>query len=277
MQRVETLCETLQEQLKEGASIEQLLLTVQMIQSELLHLQSTSPESAASHPIAIHIPSAFEHILNPPADQEDTAEREHIVLEFDMEEMDRELEEVRKNAESKNTISLKNRPAFTFDPVQDIPTLSQHIVHSQPVESKPTEPVFVTKPEPVTETPSMQKPSEPIPEKTGIHPSEQPATTSLNDRLKEEKREISDTLQQTPIKDLRKAIGINDRYLFIQSLFKGDDVMFDRSIKTINDFAIYPEAEFWIKRELKLKLGWEDDSDAVRAFDQLVKRRFAAT
>ena len=272
MQRVETLCETLQEQLKEGASIEQLLLTVQMIQSELLHLQSTSPESPASQPIAIHIPSAFEHILNPPAAQEDAAEREHIVLEFDMEEMDRELEEIRKNAESKNTISLKNRPAFPFDPVQDIPTLSHHIVHSQPVESKPAAPVVAPKSEPVAE-----KPSESIPEKTVIRPSEQPATASLNDRLKEEKREISDTLQQTPIKDLRKAIGINDRYLFIQSLFKGDEVMFDRSIKTINDFAIYPEAEFWIKRELKLKLGWEDDSDAVRQFDQLVKRRFAAT
>ncbi|MFM7709404.1 MAG: hypothetical protein ACKO5C_00670 [Ferruginibacter sp.] len=276
MQRVETLCETLQEQLREGASIEQLLMTVQMIQSELLHLQSMSPESASQHQIAIHIPSAFEHILNPPPTNEESADREHIVLEFDMEEMDLELEEMRKNAETKNTISLKNRPAFPFDPVQDIPTLSQHIVHSQPVDAKPAEPV-VAKPEPVSERSSEQKPSEPMPEKPVIRPSEQLTTTSLNDRLKEEKREISDTLQQAPIKDLRKAIGINDRYVFIQSLFKGDEVMFDRSIKTINDFAIYPEAAFWIKRELKLKLGWEDDSDVVHQFDQLVKRRFAAT
>lgn len=269
MQRVETLCETLQEQLKEGASIEQLLLTVQMIQSELLHLQSTAPESATPHPIAIHIPSAFEHILNPPADHDEITEKQHIVLEFDMEEMDRELEEMRKNAESKNTFSLKNRPAFSFDPAQDIPTLSQHMVHPQSTESKQEEPLVPAEPE-------LKKPLEQVPQKTLEQPQEISAA-SLNDRLKQEKREVSDTLQQTPIKDLRKAIGINDRYLFIQSLFKGDDVMFDRSIKTINDFAIYPEAEFWIKRELKLKLGWEDDSEAVRQFDQLVKRRFAAT
>ena len=51
--------------------------------------------------------------------------------------------------------------------------------------------------------------------------------------------------------------------------------MYERSIKTINGFSIYPEAEFWIKRELKLKLGWNDQSPAVQQFDQLIKRRFS--
>jgi len=51
--------------------------------------------------------------------------------------------------------------------------------------------------------------------------------------------------------------------------------MYDRSIKTINSFNIYGEAELWIKRELKLKLGWNENSDVVHSFDQLVKRRFS--
>ena len=86
--------------------------------------------------------------------------------------------------------------------------------------------------------------------------------------------ELSDSLQELPIKDLRKAIGINDRFLFINELFRGDETMYERSIKTINGFSIYPEAEYWIKRELKLKLGWNEKNEIVKQFDHLVKRRF---
>jgi hypothetical protein len=70
-------------------------------------------------------------------------------------------------------------------------------------------------------------------------------------------------------------VGINDRFLFINELFRGDDVMYERSIKTINNFSIYPEAEYWIKRELKLKLGWDDKNEVVKQFDQLIRRRFS--
>ncbi len=98
---------------------------------------------------------------------------------------------------------------------------------------------------------------------------------SLNDKLKHGKAELVEVLKETPIKDLRKAIGINDRFLFINELFRGDEAMYERSIKTINSFNIYPEAEYWISRELKVKLGWNIELPAVAQFDQLVKRRFS--
>jgi hypothetical protein len=102
------------------------------------------------------------------------------------------------------------------------------------------------------------------------------ATKSNNERLKEEKVELATALLQgNPIKDLKKAIGINDRYLFINELFRGDEDMYERSIKTINSFNIYPEAEYWIQREMKTKLGWLETNETVKMFDQLVKRRFS--
>lgn len=100
-------------------------------------------------------------------------------------------------------------------------------------------------------------------------------TESLNDKLKQGKAELIEILKETPIKDLRKAIGINDRFLFINDLFRGDEVMYERSIKTINSFNIFPEAEYWITRELKTKLGWDTELPVVVQFDQLVKRRFS--
>lgn len=101
------------------------------------------------------------------------------------------------------------------------------------------------------------------------------AQESLNDKLKQVRTELAEVLKETPVKDLRKAIGINDRFVFINDLFRGDEAMYERSIKTINGFNIFPEAEYWISRELKVKLGWNTDHPLVLQFDQLVKRRFS--
>ena len=102
-----------------------------------------------------------------------------------------------------------------------------------------------------------------------------PEPESLNDKLKQGRTELVEVLKETPVKDLRKAIGINDRFVFINDLFRGDEAMYERSIKTINSFNIFPEAEYWISRELKVKLGWHADHPSVLQFDQLVKRRFS--
>lgn len=123
--------------------------------------------------------------------------------------------------------------------------------------------------DPMTEIPTLShQPKE-------INESGNNSEVSLNDRLKQAKPEIVERLKETPVKDLRKAVGINDRFHFINELFRGDESMYERCIKTINSFSIYAEAEYWITRELKVKLGWNNDSNTVQHFDQLVKRRFS--
>lgn len=133
----------------------------------------------------------------------------------------------------------QNQLGLHFDPLNEIPTFS----HQQ----------FVRE---VNETVSKEK--------------------SLNDKLKEEKKEIMHVLKDSPIRDLRKAIDINDQFVFINELFRGDEAMYDRSIKTINSFKIYPEAEYWMNRELNVKLGWDVNSVPVVHFYQLVRRRFSS-
>ena len=96
-----------------------------------------------------------------------------------------------------------------------------------------------------------------------------------NSKWKDHTVEVAALLEKSPIKDFKKAININDRYLFINELFRGDEAMYERSLKAIQGFTILPEATFWIQRELKAKLGWVEGSHAVVLFDQLVERRFA--
>jgi len=252
MERVETLCERLKEQLTNKSSIDELLLTVQMLQAELQHLKSSTDQDLAIDKVAINLPSIFDNPLVL------EAEKEILELHVDESLIEDELEQIRKAAEAKNIISFKNRKPILFDPVEDTPTLAQQ------------KPSPVIEPEPTINTDTNTDEKKVV---TLIFDDEQ---QSLNDTLNTAKTEVSDTLKDMPIKDLKKAININDRFLFINELFQGDEVMFDRSIKTINGFTAYSEAEFWVRRELKTKLGWNDKDEVVKQFDHLVRRRFRA-
>lgn len=87
--------------------------------------------------------------------------------------------------------------------------------------------------------------------------------------------ELQEKLALDPIKDLKSAIGINDKFQFIETLFGGDEKAFEQAVKTINAFKIYAEAQFWIKSNLRAQNNWDDSAAVVKAFDLLVKRRFA--
>lgn len=121
----------------------------------------------------------------------------------------------------------------------------------------------------VTEKPVlMEKPKEVFESKVETIPA-----------LKEEpiviKKEVADKIALKPIKDLRAAIGINDKFQFMETLFNKEEVVFESSIKTINAFKNFAEAQFWIKQNLRNKYQWDEESAVVMAFDQLVKRRFS--
>ena len=87
--------------------------------------------------------------------------------------------------------------------------------------------------------------------------------------------ELQEKLALDPIKDLKAAIGVNDRFQFISTLFNGDEKAFEVAVKTINGFKIFAEAQFWIKSNLREQNKWDESAEAVKAFDLLVKRRFA--
>jgi hypothetical protein len=87
--------------------------------------------------------------------------------------------------------------------------------------------------------------------------------------------ELQEKLALDPIKDLKAAIGINDKFQFTATLFNGDEKAFEMAVKTINGFKIYAEAQFWIKSNLREQNKWDETTEVVKAFDLLVKRRFA--
>jgi hypothetical protein len=96
----------------------------------------------------------------------------------------------------------------------------------------------------------------------------------LNEVFVQKEPELVEVLAKPRIADLRKSISINEKYQFIGSLFRGDEDMFERSIKTLNNFTVLQEAQYWMQRELIIKLGWNDEDELVQRFFDLVSRRF---
>ena len=248
MERVETLLKKLQEQFDQKAPPGQLILTVQMMQAELLRLQDGHSRETVINPVAVTVSQnislpAFlwsEKTVDEGKEEERTTE----ILQVDEEAMEAELEEIKRNADMMKMVSVQNKPAFQFEMDEDIPTMShQKQVHTD---------------QPVKE----------------INESVVISHSSVNEKLKQSRIDLGESLTEIPVRDLKKAIGVNDRFLFITALFRGDEVTYERSIKTINSFSILPEAEYWIQRELKVKNGWKDSDEVVKQFYQLVKRRF---
>lgn len=275
MERIQVLIEKLAEQSRRGESPAQLLITVQILQQELVNAQ-VSVKGAGSSKVAVVMPSrpTFHEprtvVESPQPKREEPvvvmqepapvpeAEKEIYELKLPEDVLEPEEEESVKEEPQKDEYVLRKpfveepatkeedrKPAphpqtyLPFDAVEETPTLMRH-----------------NKEKEINEVIGEQK-------------------ESLNDRLKQEKTEVAHVLKETPIKDLRKGIGINDKFLFVNELFRGDEAMYERSIKTINSFHILPEAEYWINRELKFKLGWNDNKDTVQHFYHLVRRRFS--
>lgn len=261
MERVGVLINKLKEQFDQKASIHNMMVTAQMLQTELLQLSISALDSqskisvVAPNIAAVPVqPLAVEHEAYKPVVKPDP-----------------EPEPIPEPMPEPEVPAIVPEPAPTPKPE---PEPIPHFL-----EGRKWEDIFNTvnatkqwHGDPVMEIPTLAHQEKIVYELNDVMATEH---HSLNDKLKEQKAEMASMLQETPIKDLKRAISINDRHRFINELFRGDETMYERSIKTINSFNIFAEAEYWIQRELKVKLGWNNTLDLVKTFDQLVRRRFS--
>lgn len=247
MERIQALIDRLYQQKTENSNAAQLLLTVELLRSELMQLRQKNGTLGTAK-VAVTLP---------------------VNMNFSEEEIRTATAEIREAVKEEPVVEIKKPVA---EPVQ---ATSPYELRKPQAEEK-KEPLPQYSQEQLNPAFSL---SEEIPTlqtaRRELHEVISEKKESLNDKLKQEKKELAHKLKDSPIRDLRKAIGINDRFSFINELFRGDEASYERSIKTINSFNIYSEAEFWMNRELKLKMNWNEDQENVQHFYDLVRRRFS--
>ncbi len=85
---------------------------------------------------------------------------------------------------------------------------------------------------------------------------------------------VADSLQKSQIVELRQAIGINEKFQFVNELFNGDLRRYNSAINELNSFTNLDGAKTYLF-ELRVEYQWADDNLALLKLNELLERRFS--
>jgi hypothetical protein len=104
----------------------------------------------------------------------------------------------------------------------------------------------------------------------------QPEETLL-DRLSRSKDEktLADKFSSLPVSDLKKSIGINEKFKFINELFGNDTEEYNRFIEKLNSCTSSEEATRLVNDEYAIRWGWNKEEETFQSLTALIGRKFA--
>lgn len=133
------------------------------------------------------------------------------------------------------------------------------------------EPKVETKTEPApvpTPTPAPAPVVQPTAESVRLGDVLGGKTTTLADKMADDS---APTAAFNRITDLRKAIGLNDKFLMIRDLFDGDAARYEDTITTLNEFDDLDECMIYIVENFV----WNPDSEGAKLLVSLIERKLA--
>ncbi|WP_419788457.1 hypothetical protein [Mucilaginibacter sp. SP1R1] len=94
-------------------------------------------------------------------------------------------------------------------------------------------------------------------------------------KAEKEKAPVSPT-NLLPITDLKSAINLNDKLLYIKDLFNGYSLAYSEAVEIVNRFNSFEEAERFLKTNYVVKNNWDSKPTTTQKFYELLKRRYPA-
>jgi hypothetical protein len=176
-------------------------------------------------------------------------EAEAMPIDLDIDDLP-ETEEVAPVVEE--TVVVEDDLPF-YDDLTDGPAVEEPVAEEPVVEDDDDDMPIFADPEPVQEAvPAPQKPK-----------------TAVIDAMTDRQAWRTD-MPGTAVKDIRSAISLNDRILFINNLFGQDPMKFQDALTKINQMASLEEVVEYVETE---QPGWNLESDTVYRFMMAVRRK----
>jgi hypothetical protein len=109
---------------------------------------------------------------------------------------------------------------------------------------------------------------------------EKEETLTINQRisaqLKNSGSRVTEHLHaQQPITDLKQAITLNDKLLYIKDLFNGYNLAYSEAIDILNRFNSFDEADKFLRTNYAVKNDWEGKKATTDKFYNLLRRRYS--
>ncbi len=85
-----------------------------------------------------------------------------------------------------------------------------------------------------------------------------------------EKKFLSDAIEKKLLTDLKKAISLNDTFLYRRELFGGDSGLMDQTLSQLEGFASFHSAMAFLDENF----GWNWTEEPAFSFRELLEKRF---
>lgn len=79
---------------------------------------------------------------------------------------------------------------------------------------------------------------------------------------------------QEKVLDLKSAVSLNDKLLYIKDLFNGYSLAYSEAIELLNRFNNFAEADAFLQANYALKNSWSDKPQTVDKFYTLLQKKF---
>ena len=165
-------------------------------------------------------------------------------------------------------ISLYDAPIKTSEPAKESESVpAEEVVVDDKVEVEPA-PAPMPAPQPAPQPAPMPAPApreEEAPQRLGDVIAKN--VTTLADKMAEEQP----TAAFNRITDIRKAIGLNDKFLMIRDLFGGDANLYEDTINHLNEYDDLDECMIFIVENFR----WNPDSEGAKLLVSLLERKLS--
>jgi hypothetical protein len=99
-------------------------------------------------------------------------------------------------------------------------------------------------------------------------------TLSINEKYKNPAKILSDSANDSPIRNLKTYISLNKRFIFISRLFNDNSSEYDRAIDICNSTPDEATAFKYLNDNFTQKYNWENEIELVNDLCHFVHRRF---
>jgi hypothetical protein len=241
-----------------------MLAQTRRIYEYLLQLETAHSKSKVEE-IKNFNPEPAQIVIHEPVFEEKPTEEKSFDLKTDNLPL-------QKTAEENPFVTAQQKPEQEADYLWEQPAT---------VDIQPKEQVFAEQP---IATPSTQKtkgnqPNEKSAAGSGISTLDlfgESAHEIIADKLSVAKdNSVAAKIERSKINDLRQAIGINEKFLFINDLFEGNFSYYNKAIDELNSFHSLNGARTYFI-ELSVQYRWQQESAAKEKLMNLIERKFEA-
>ena len=116
-----------------------------------------------------------------------------------------------------------------------------------------------------------QEPGTPVTAAEEVLTINQKMSSQLGDKIVARTEQLS----VKPIGDIKLAITLNDKLLYVKDLFNGYNLAYSEAIEILNRFNTFEEAMRFLKTNYITKNNWDSKPTTTEKFYALLKRRYA--